>query len=187
MISWYALHVRSNCEGLVAGALDSAGLENYFPAGRAESGDGRSTPRAGSIVRIDERRRPLFPGYVFGRFDWENERRKVVSIPQVVRILGIGWLPIAIEDSEIQSVRMIAESPVPMHAHPFLTSGERVRVRYGPLVGVEGIVSHVKRSTRIVVSVSIIGRSMAAKVDADQLEAIGGTGGNGDASSRLAA
>jgi len=184
VISWYALHVRSCSERVVAAALDRIQVEAYFPERSAtRPNDSRS-----GIVRIDERRpkRPLFPGYVFGRFDLDH-KRPIVSIPQVVRILGIGWLPIAIEDSELQSVRIMASAPVPVAEHPFLEAGTRVRVLYGPLVGVTGIYHHSKGSARIVVSISLMGRSIAAEVDAGQLEAIGGTGGNGGASSRLAA
>lgn len=186
MEHWYALHVRSCAERIVAAALDRIEVENYFPVRPAESGEGRSTS---TIVRIDERRRrPLFPGYVFGRFDLER-KRPIVSIPQVLRILGSGWLPIAIQDSELESVRVMAAAPVPLAEHPFLEAGQKVRVLYGPLTNVVGIFHHAKGPARIVVSISIMGRSISAEVDAGQLEAIGpcSIAGLGGIRSRLAA
>lgn len=173
MKNWYALHVRSCSERIVAAALDREGVENYFPTSTsARSGEVRSTylafgptPRS-RIVRISERRRrPLFPGYVFGRFDADQQRRLIVSIPQVVSILGG-----TIEDSELQSVRVMAAAPVSVAEHPFLASGERVRVRYGLLVGAEGFVVRVKRSMRLACSLTLLGRSISAEVDPDQLE-----------------
>ncbi len=58
---WYALHVHSNCEKVVADTLNRLGIEQFSPE--------RLAPNQGKIVPIDARRkRPLFPGYAFLRF-----------------------------------------------------------------------------------------------------------------------
>lgn len=169
MQRWYALHVHSNCERKVAAALARSGIEYYSPECQAHHA------RRCAVTQIDapRLRRPLFPGYVFAHID-VADRAPVTAIPQVVSILGFGSLPIAIDDREIESVRILASLPGQMTEVPFLDVGVRVRVRYGPLHGAEGIVTRHGKGARIVVSLSLLGRSVAADVDAGQLETLQG-------------
>ncbi len=162
MSFWYALHVASNTERQVVGRLAAAGVEGYYPHLLAKSRDQR---------REVERR--FFPGYVFARFDLAN-RTPVLQTPHVIRILG--WThdqPAIIPDTEIQAVRLMTQAAVAVAAHPFLPAGTRVVIARGPLQGLAGFVVESKKGLRVVVSVMMLARSIAAEVDLTDLDVTG--------------
>lgn len=157
--NWYALHVRSQCERRVRDGLVQRSIETYLPIYSERT---RWSDRAKDAERV------LFPGYLFGRFDLEL-RRKVVEITGVVRILGIGLDPAVIPEAEIEQVRRVVDSGVSVIPVHYLVAGQKVRVERGALEGVEGIVVRIRNSLRVVVSVELLGRSVAAELDADAL------------------
>ncbi len=157
---WYALHVRSQYEQKVVHGVESACLGAYLPSYSTRV-------RWSDRTKITERL--LFPGYVFARFDIQF-RRLVLPIPGVIRILG--WdpdHPAALEDIEIERVRQMAGSGLELASMPLLAAGDRIRVVSGPLQGIEGSVVRLKGKLSVVVSVPMIGRSVAAQIERDQL------------------
>jgi transcriptional antiterminator NusG len=162
-LSWYGLHVRSNEEHTVAAKLDSAGLENFYPFVTEKSVDGR---------RDIERK--FMPGYVFSRFSLD-QKTPVVAIAQVVSILGWGRHAVEIPDLEIAAVRKIVSFPELASPCDFLAAGDKVRVKHGPLVGLEGLVLRWGKKHWIVVSLTSAHRSIKAQVDPLSLEFIGRT------------
>lgn len=158
-MNWYALHVRSNFEKLVALQLERVGIEPFYPHLLVKSKDNRR-----------EVERKFFPGYVFGHFDF-RDRQPVLEIPQVVKILG--WdarHPVAIPDQEIEAVRTMVNAPVSnIEPYPYMSEGDRIQVAKGPLAGLDGFVVYVKNRARVVVSVTMLARSISAEVDAMDL------------------
>jgi transcription antitermination factor NusG len=157
-MNWYALHVRSNHEHLVAEKLEYAGVEAFYPHKSERSRDDR---------RDVEKK--FMPGYVFARFDLA-EKTEIVAIPQVVNILGWGKHAVSIPDYEIDAVRKIISFPSDAEPCEFYAAGARVRVKWGPLAGLEGYVIRSQRKTQVVVSVTMLARSISAQVEADSLE-----------------
>jgi transcription antitermination factor NusG len=80
-------------------------------------------------------------------------------------VVGIGKNPIPIDDREIAAVQSVVQSELPRQPWPFLQLGERVRIAYGPLCGLEGILLNLKGNHRLVLSVSLLRRSIAVEVD----------------------
>ncbi len=159
--AWYALHVRSQCEYKVRDALSREhAAEPFLPLYLERA---RWSDRTKTVERV------LFPGYVFGHFDIEA-RRKVVAIPGVVRILGFGTELVPVADSDIDQVRRVVDSGLAVEPMALVTAGSRVRVADGILTGLEGVVIRLKGSWRVVVSVPMLGRSVATELDTDQLE-----------------
>jgi transcriptional antiterminator NusG len=142
---WYALYVRSRHEKVV-----EAGLKGK---------------RVDRIADIDV---PLFPGYVFCLFD-SNKRLPILVTPGVVGIVGPGHRPEPVEDIEIASIRTLALSGRPVQPWPFLRSGQRVRLQAGPLVGAEGIFLRVKDEYHLVVSVTLLQRSVSVIVEKESV------------------
>ncbi len=159
MLNWYALHVRSNFEHLVALQLAGADIESFYP---------HLVERSKDQKRDIERK--FFPGYVFGHFDL-LEKTPVIAIPQVVSILGWGCHAAPIADEDIAAVKLIVSFPAlaPLPC-AYVSAGDRVRVRRGPLAGLEGYVCYSKSIARVIVSVPMLARSISAEVDADTLE-----------------
>ncbi len=107
---------------------------------------------------------PLFPGYIFCRLNPEH-RLPLLTIPAVLQFVGIGKIPVPIEDSEIAAIQAIVKSGLLAAPCPFLAVGQRVRVEEGPLAGVEGLLTEIRNQHRIVVSVSMLKRSVAVEID----------------------
>ena len=152
---WYAVRVRSNYERVAATHLRERGYEEFSPSYQVER---RWSDRTKTIEQF------LFPGYVFTRLNPHN-RLLVVTAPGVVGLVGFGKSPAPIPDQEIESIRTMVRSGLLMKPWPFLEVGQRVLIERGPLSGVEGILQQVKAKFRLVVSISLLHRSVSAEVD----------------------
>ena len=152
---WYAIRTRSQCEKLAQIVLRNKGYEPFLPLFRVER---RWSDR---IRKMDV---PLFSGYVFCRFDVDFHL-PILIMPCVVEIVGTGGTPVPIDDTEIAALQTLAESGVSAQPMPFLEVGKRVGVVAGPLRGLEGILLHSSNSDRLVVSITLLQRSVAAEID----------------------
>jgi transcription antitermination factor NusG len=108
----------------------------------------------------------LFPGYVFCRVHMHN-RLPVLTTPGVVSIIGAGKEPLPVSEEEIEAVRTIVKSKLFASPWPFLRVGEEVEITRGPLTGVRGIFVKIKTNFRLVVSVTLLRRSVAVEIDGD--------------------
>jgi transcription antitermination factor NusG len=119
--------------------------------------------------RIKTVEAPVFPGYIFCRFN-PHKRTPILNSPAVEYILGFGNGPIAVPDEELERVRRAVIAGAHPAAH--LGAGQRVRVIAGSLAGVEGILVRIANASRLVLSIHLLQRSVAVHVDADTVEAI---------------
>ena len=156
-LRWYAVRVRSNAEKNVHTALTSKQLESFLPTYRC---------RRRWSDRIKELDAPLFPGYTFCRFD-PAQRLPVLTTPGVISIISSSNGPLAVDERELDFVRSIVLSGTIMGPWPFLREGQCIEVVRGPLTGVEGIVVTVKSQYRLIVSVSLLQRSVSVEIDRD--------------------
>jgi transcription antitermination factor NusG len=106
----------------------------------------------------------LFPGYLFCRLD-VNRRLPVLSTCGVERIVSAGGVPQPIEDAEIAAIRTVVESQLATVPWPYLKVGNRVRIEFGPLAGIEGLVVLEKSRERLVLSVHLLQRSVAVEIE----------------------
>ncbi len=153
---WYAVRVRANAERVVSKLLGQKGLDPFLPTCRT---------RRAWADRIKTLDLPLFPGYVFCRILTED-RNAVLKTGGVIDLVGNGRRPLPISDEEIQAVQTLVRARVTAQPWPFLRVGQRVRMSRGPLEGLEGILVRVKNSSQLVVSISLLERSVAAEIDA---------------------
>ena|ERR1700733_2512162 len=159
---WYGIRTRSNHEKVAASVLRGKGYDPYLPLYRLQ----RSRPEAQG-----QGEHPLFPGYVFCRFD-AKKRLPILMTTGVMSVLGFGKEPAAIPDEEIEAVRAVLRSGLPAEPCAYLREGQRVRIRDGSLDGVEGILVKKKNQYRMVVSVTMLQRSISVEIDSDRLAAI---------------
>lgn len=152
---WFALQVRSRREGVIAAHLEGQNYECFLPLYKSK--------RRWSD-RVKEIEQPLFPGYLFCRFDLHN-RGPLLMTPGVQQIVGVGRTPMAIEEREIEAVRLALSSGLPNQPWPYIQVGQKVRVNHGSLVNLEGILVNFKGSNRVVLSVTLLQRSVAMEVE----------------------
>lgn len=152
---WYALQCWLRKESTIAAQLEGQGFECFLPKYKSvrEWSD-----------RKKEVEQPLFPGYLFCRFDY-TQRRPVVVTPGVLQVVGCGRTPTPIEDREIEAIQIAVASGVPGQPWPYLEVGEKVRIHTGKLSGLEGILVNFKGNHRVVLSVTLLQRSVALEVD----------------------
>jgi transcription antitermination factor NusG len=159
---WYAIYTRHQHEKMVAQILTSKGFNTFLPL-YATTHEWKDRRKALLL--------PLFPCYVFLRGDIER-RLQIVTTPGIFGLVSSAGQPAAIPDTEIEAIRRVVESGVAVETHPFLKCGHRVRVKCGPLMGIEGILVRRKNISRLVLSVEILGTAAAIEVAAFQVEAI---------------
>ena len=126
---WYAVSTRHQHERSAARILEYKQFEVFLPL---------YTALRRWQDRIKELSVPLFPGYLFVREEPER-MLPVLTTPGVCCIVSYGGRPAAVPFSEIEDVRRIVQSALRVEPHPFLKCGDWVRVKYGPIAGVEGI------------------------------------------------
>ena len=152
---WFAIWVKGRFEQNAASHLRARGYQPFLPTyvERRQWSD---------RVRVAEL--PLFPGYLFCRFD-PRDRLPILTVPGVIQILGAGKTLSPVRDAEVDAIEVIVHSGFPKRPWPFLQVGQRVRITTGPLRGVDGILSDVRGEHRLVVSVELLRRSVAVEVN----------------------
>jgi transcription termination/antitermination protein NusG len=155
--AWFAIQVKPRLERVVASMLQAKGYDYLLPTYK---------PKPARRVRPDA---PLFPGYVFSRFD-ERVHAPIITTPGVIRIVGYGKQPVCIPASEIDALRVISASGSYAEPCPYLRDGQMVRVTAGPLLGVVGKVVGSGEASRLIISVTLLNQSVAVEIQEDWLE-----------------
>jgi transcription antitermination factor NusG len=159
---WYAIYTRHQHEKMVAQILTGKGFNTFLPL-YATTHDWKDRKKALLL--------PLFPCYVFLKGDI-HRRLQIITTPGIYGLVSSAGQPAAIPDAEIEAIRRVVESGVRVEAHPYLECGQRVRIKCGPLIGIEGILVRKKNISRLVLSVEILGTAAAIEVAAFQVEAL---------------
>lgn len=161
-LEWYALRTRHQHEKVAATCLANKSFEIYLPL--------YETVRQwkGRKKRLSL---PLFPCYVFLRGN-PRRWREVVTSPGVQDFVQFCGRAATIPEAEIESIRRVLVAPLQAEPHAFLNCGDWVRIKSGPLSGIEGILVRKKNLFRLVVTVEMIGKSVSVEVDSTTVERI---------------
>lgn len=153
--NWFALQVRTRWESSTAVLLSGKGYETLLPTFQTKKRwNGR----------IRQLNAPLFPGYVFCQFDALN-RLPILVTPGVIAVVGRGRVPVPVDVTEIAALKSIVSSGLRAEPWPYLEIGQRIRIESGALDGLEGVLINIKGNHRVVVSVSLLRRSVALEID----------------------
>jgi transcription antitermination factor NusG len=152
---WYAAYTKPRHEKNVAAQLGMREVETYLPIYRAiHNWNGRKA----------EVNLPLFPGYVFVKLPLA-ERVRVLEQPGVVRLVGVNGKATPVPEDDIERLRS-SLAFFKAEPYPFMVPGEKVRIRTGPMAGLEGKILRRKGKFRLVVSLELIQRSIVLEIDA---------------------
>jgi transcription antitermination factor NusG len=158
--NWYAVYTRHQHEKTVAEILAIKGFEALLPLYQVR----RRWQDRVKLISM-----PLFPCYVFVKGGLER-RLDIMTTPGIHALVSTAGQPAVIPQTEIEAVRQTVESGSRVEPHPLLKCGSWVRVKCGPLSGVEGILVRKKNLYRLVVSVAMVGKAVAVEVDAFAIE-----------------
>jgi transcription antitermination factor NusG len=157
---WCALYVRHQHEKTVAQILTNKGIETLLPLYRSQ----RQWKD-----RVKQLWLPLFPCYLFLQTKCAH-RLEVLTTPGVHGLVGIAGRATPIPQAEIDAVRQVIKKGVCVEPHDYLRCGDWVRVKSGPLQGIEGVMVRRKNQTRLVISVELLQKSAAVEVDVSMVE-----------------
>ena len=146
---------------MVAGQLAGQGISHWLPLLE------RRSKWSDRYVTVTE---PLFPGYVFVRLACD-EYTEVVKTRGVVRIVSFNGKPVPIPSAEIDAVRLALASRLQCDPYPLLHAGREVVVRRGPLKGYRGVLQRRNGRHRILLSIPLIGQSVAVEIEAAYVKA----------------
>ena len=159
---WYALHVRSRHEKVVAAHLDTRQIEHWLPLLERRS---KWSDRCVTI------REPLFPCYLFVK-PVSQEFQDVLRTRGVVGFVSANGTPVPVPVTEIDAVRVALEHKLRCDPYPGLAVGKQVTILRGPLKGHSGRLVQRNGKYRVVLSIALIGGSVAVEMHANDLSAV---------------
>jgi transcription antitermination factor NusG len=160
---WFVVWTQSHAERSVCDQLVAKGFHAFLPTVRSWS----RQRGARKMIAL-----PMFPGYAFIRHALDKHSHvEVLKTRGVVRVLGDGWERLAaVPDDEVDAIRRVSESDLPVFPHAYMREGQWVRITAGPLQGMEGVLVQAKPNKGLlVVSVDLLRRSVAVEVDGTQV------------------
>lgn len=158
--SWYAAYTSPRHEKLVSKYLHVHGIECFLPLYASVHKWKNRTSRRVEL--------PLFPSYLFVRLS-RDEFGRTLGAPGLLSLVGKAGRPALIRAEEIEMVRLTT-AHCNAEPHPFMTIGQKVRVRRGPLSGLEGILIEKRSTYRIVLSMDLIMQAMSIEIDVSDVE-----------------
>ena len=154
---WRVLYIKSRHEKFVENQLLQKEIEAFTP---------KVNIRRSWSDRIKLIEEPLFKGYCFAKFSLKD-KVKILSQPGVAGLVHFNRQYIAVKESVMSSLRILATNDVEVDYHPYLNVGDKVFIKAGPLKGLEGyIIEKRNKSTAIVISVDAIQSSIKFVTDA---------------------
>ncbi len=156
---WYVVRVKPRHEKAVGGALRAKQYEEFLPLYKS---------KRQWADRLKDVELPLFPGYVFCRFN-PLFRVPILNTPGVIDILRIGSALAPVEEHEIDALQLMMAHRLSAQPWEYLRVGQAVTIQEGPLRGLSGIILDFKRSLRLVLSVRLLQRSVLVEIDPAQV------------------
>ena len=157
---WRVAHTKSRREKALANYLRETGIGYYLPMYKR---------RQSSQKRVRYSLMPLFNGYVFFKGD-EFDRHTALRSNQIARVIDVQAPERLV--TELSRIQQAISLEAPVYPYDYVSEGQMVRVKRGPLKDVEGIIERKDRHCRLVLSVTTIMQSMAVTIDADMVEPV---------------
>ena len=158
---WVAFYTLARREKDLMRRLEAAGIPFCAPLIR------RRLPAAGGRVRSSWV--PLFPGYVFAPVD-DEQRRTALATNVVSRWLSIPDERMLVDD--LRAIRRLVETDRPLTPESRLEAGHAVRVRSGPLRGLEGTVVARRGEERLLVAVRFLNQGVSIELEDVDIERV---------------
>jgi transcription antitermination factor NusG len=163
LLHWFAVQTRYRFENRVAASLKHKNCEAYLPV-LTESHVWSDREK---IVKI-----PLFPGYAFVRIDRsQRARQTVMQTAGIIGFVSFGGMVAPVPPKQIEDLQLLLQEKGLFSLHPFVQTGQRVRIKGGCLRGLEGVLVQNEKK-KLVVSIESIQRSLAIEIQGYELELV---------------
>jgi transcriptional antiterminator RfaH len=160
---WYLVRTKQQKETLVQYKLAEFLHSTFLPRMRTRR------LRNGTFV---DSITPLFPCYLFARFELEQTLYKVLHTIGVAGVVCAGSTPSEVDPSIIEEISRRGKDGIIEIPQKTFSVGERVRLTDGPLEGFAGIFEHYRSgSKRVALLLNIVGASMKVVVPASSVVA----------------
>jgi transcriptional antiterminator RfaH len=163
-LQWYAVQTKPRGESLAQISLEREGLETFYPKLKRR----RTIRRVRRMVTG-----PLFPSYIFARFEPHRDGRLVKYANGVLRIVSFGERPAVVEDAIIETIKAHADGEVVTIQPSRLRPGDIVEIQTGPLRGLQGIFEReLSDQERVVILLEVIAKGARVVLARDELERV---------------
>ena len=158
---WIAVRVRTLCERLTAEYLSMQDYECFVPL-RFRNKSSSDVSNKGIKPEA------LFPGYLFCKFKTYHAI-KIVQAPWVIKLIGSNGSPSIIPEEEMNRIFKIVNSEYNTEPYRYVTTGQMVKIKSGSLSGIKGVLMNMNRTSRVIVGVPLLMRSIAVTIDRSNL------------------
>ena len=164
MDRWYVVHSHAGAEANAARHLQRQGYRVYLPLWRKRRSHAR---------RVEWLAAPLFPRYLFVRFDIECTRwRAVQSTVGVSHLISVGGLPAPVPEGIVEAIRSREADNGLIEIVPSFSKGEPVVIGEGPFLDQIGLFESLDDAARVTVLLGLLGRAVKVKVPAYAIRAV---------------
>ena len=159
---WYVIQTKPKKEEVAQSYLSTKGVEIFNPL--MESFLARNG-------RVNKELKPLFPGYIFGKFDLEQNYPLVRWGRGVKKILGFGGYPISVSEEVIEIIKGRTDSNGVVREKYHFEANDVIRIKSGPLKDLLGIFERwVSDTERVRVLLNLIGYQPAVELHYSMIE-----------------
>ena len=165
-LHWYAIYTKPRQEDRATSNLKILGVETCSPKIR----EARFNALIGQRVQIVK---PLFPSYVFARFDAARMLHKVWFTRGVHKVVSFGGNPLIVADEIIHLIRLQMESEDFVKTGDEIALGDKVRIKSGPLSDFVGVFEkNATAAKRIRLLLSAVNYQCRIDIDRDLIEKV---------------
>ncbi|MBU6401286.1 MAG: UpxY family transcription antiterminator [Verrucomicrobia bacterium] len=157
---WFVAHTRPRCEKKLAQYCERESVAVTLPCYRSVR------KYRGKKVTFYK---PLFPNYVFLQL-FTGQRQKVYQSDYVANLLEVTDQDLFAQ--QLADILHALDTDLEVRLAPQIQEGVRVKIKSGPLRGVEGLVQQRSGTTQVILRLDFISQAAAVKIDADELELI---------------
>lgn len=159
---WYVVYTRPKAEKKVVSSITELGIESYLPTCKV-------------VRQWSDRKKslevPLFPNYVFVKID-HVKRGSLYSIKNLVRFISIENKPVVVEEKVIAVIKRVLSGDVDVFAEDYFQEGMRVKIKWGPFAGLEGIVDKRNSASKLIIKIDGLMKAFSFNVSAHLVEPV---------------
>lgn len=162
-VRWYAIHTKSRQEERATSNLTAWNVDTFLPQLKQ-----RSVQRGSTWVN-----KPLFPSYIFARFDPTQLLNKVNFTRGVQNVVSFGGYATPVDDGIIELIKAQIGDDGFVSLFEEFTTGNKVKINFGPLKNLEGVFeSGIKDTDRVRILLDTVSYQSHVVIEKDMIEKI---------------